>query len=153
MDSGFNGVRFFERDINMNTTQRMLPPMEPDNGWWWEQASKGVLAIQRCSSCQTLRHPPKPMCNQCQSLEWDFVESTGRGTVSSYTVLHHPQFPGYKYPINIVLVDLEEGQRITSELVNADADNIEFGMSVQVAFNTDPDGFVLPVFTPMKELG
>lgn len=130
----------------MSTPGRLKPPMEPDNGWWWEQASKGVLAIQQCSNCQTLRHPPKPMCNQCQSLQWDFIESCGRGTVASFTTLDHPKFPGYEYPINIVLVDLEEGPRITSQLIDMDMSDIEFGMEVSVQFKTDPDGFVLPVF-------
>ena len=134
----------------MSEPGRLKPPMEPDNGWWWEQAAKGVLAIQRCSSCNTLRHPPKPMCNQCQSLQWDFIESSGRGTVASFTTLDHPKVPGYDYPINIVLVDLEEGERITSQLVDIDMQDIEFGMNVSVQFNTDPDGFVLPVFKADK---
>jgi uncharacterized OB-fold protein len=93
---------------------RIKPPMAHDNGWWWEQAANGVLAIQRCKKCQTLRHPPRPMCSECRSLEWDFVAAGGKGTVTSYTTLYHPQFPGYEYPLIIVLVDLEEGTRITA---------------------------------------
>lgn len=122
--------------------------MEPDNAWWWEQAAEGVLAIQRCLACETLRHPPKPMCAVCQSTEWDFIASSGRGSVASYTVLDHPKFPGYQYPINIALIELEEGQRITSQLIDIDMDDIKFGMRVEVVFQTDPDGFVLPVFKP-----
>lgn len=132
----------------MQEFTRMKPPMEKDNAWWWELAAQGVLGIQRCTHCQKLRHPPRPMCDQCQSIEWDHVESTGKGIVASYTVLDHPKFPGYDYPLSIILVDLEEGERITSQLVDCDMDDIEFGMPVQVKFHTDPDGFVLPVFCP-----
>ena len=87
---------------------RIKPPMGHDNAWWWEQAAQGVLAIQRCSKCRTLRHPPRPMCSECRSMEWDVLAASGKGTVASYTVLYHPQFPGYEYPLIIVLVDLED---------------------------------------------
>lgn len=132
----------------MSQPSRMIPPMEADNAWWWEKAGEGVLAIQRCKGCNELRHPPAPMCNKCRSMEWDSIVASGKGTVASYTILHHPQFPGYEYPINIVLVDLEEGTRITSQLVDCDREKIEFGMQVTVGFNKDEDGFTLPVFRP-----
>ena len=77
---------------------RIKPPMGHDNAWWWEQAAKGVLAIQRCTKCQALRHPPRPMCGECRSMDWDVLAASGKGTVASYTVLYHPQFPGFEYP-------------------------------------------------------
>jgi hypothetical protein len=103
----------------MTITGRIKPPMGHDNGWWWQRAAEGVLAIQRCAKCGTLRHPPRPMCSECRTLEWDHVAASGRGTVASYTVLYHPRFPGYEYPLIIVLVDLDEGVRITAELKDA----------------------------------
>ena len=132
----------------MAEPRRIKPPMGPDNAWWWREAANGVLAIQRCASCQVLRHPPQPMCDRCRSMDWDLVESSGRGTVNSYTVLHHPQFPGYQYPLIIVLVDLEEGTRITSQLVDCTPQEARFGMAVEATFHEDADGFRLPVFRP-----
>ncbi len=90
-------------------TTRIKPPMGLDNAWWWQMADEGKLGIQRCLGCRTLRHPPRPMCGDCHSLDWDAVESSGKGSICSYTVLHHPQFPGYDYPLIIVLVDLAGG--------------------------------------------
>ena len=55
-------------------------------------------AARRAAS---LRHPPRPMCGACQSTEWDSVPAKGGGTVYSYTVLHHPKFPGYDYPLRL----------------------------------------------------
>lgn len=130
---------------------RIKPPLGHDNAWWWEQANLGKLAIQRCQGCQSLRHPPRPMCEQCRSMEWDFIESSGRGVVASYTVLHHPQFPGYDYPLAIVLVDLEEGTRLTAQLMDCDTDQVEFGMNVQIKIHEDEDGFKIPVFIPAVE--
>ena len=122
--------------------------MGPDNGWWWEMAAEGKLGIQRCAGCKSLRHPPRPMCGDCHSTDWDTVEASGTGTVCSYTVLTHPRFPGYEYPLIIIRVDLEEGTRLTSQLVQCEPENVEFGMPVQMIIQEDPDGFKLPVFKP-----
>ena len=132
----------------MQLAGRIKPPMGHDNAWWWEQAAAGKLAIQRCSDCQVLRHPPRPMCSDCRSMEWDFVESSGRGTVASYTVLHHPKFPGFDYPLVIVLVDLGEGTRLTAELQDCDPTDVAFGMAVEAYIHTEPDGFRIPMFRP-----
>ena len=99
------------------TPSRIKPPLGPDNAWWWQMAEAGRLGIQRCSGCGVLRHPPRPMCGECQSLEWDAVEASGRGTIASLTVLTSPQFPGNDSPLIIILVELEEGTRLTSQLV------------------------------------
>ena len=125
---------------------RIKPPMGQDNAWWWEMAGEGKLGIQRCASCNTLRHPPRPMCGECRSLEWDAVEASGSGTIASYTVLTYPQFPGYEYPLIIILVDLAEGTRVTSQLVGCTPDDVDFDLPVQMVMHEDPDGFRIPVF-------
>ena len=132
----------------MTQSFRMKPPMGEDNGWWWQQAAEGNLAIQRCRGCQTLRHPPRPMCGECQSLDWDHINSSGRGTLSSYTVLHHPKFPGFDYPLIIILVELEEGTRFTSQLLNCAPEAVYFDMPVEMIMHEDLDGFRLPFFQP-----
>ena len=127
---------------------RIKPPRGHDNAWWWDMAADDKLGIQRCKACSTLRHPPRPMCGDCHSMEWDAVEASGRGTVCSFTVLHHPQFPGYDYPLIIILVDLEEGTRVTSQLIDCDPSAVTFSMPVEMVIHADPDGFKLPVFRP-----
>lgn len=130
----------------MTETGRIKPPMGHDNAWWWDMARDGKLGIQRCKGCGALRHPPRPMCGECHSLEWDAVEACGQGTICSYTVLRHPQFPGYEYPLIIILVDMEEGTRLTSQLVDCDPGQVDFGLPVRMTLHEDPDGFRLPVF-------
>lgn len=125
---------------------RIKPPMGPDNRWWWDMAAQDKLGIQRCSHCQTLRHPPSPMCGECHSTQWDTVVASGKGTICSYTVLTHPQFPGYDYPLIIILVDLEEGTRVTSQLIDCEPENVDFDLPVQMVIHQDADGFKLPVF-------
>jgi uncharacterized OB-fold protein len=128
---------------------RMKPPMGLDNGWWWERvANEGVLPIQRCRNCEKLRHPPRPMCDACGSQSYDSIDASGRGTVHTYTVIHYPQVPGYEYPIISIIVDLEEGERIVSTLVDCKPEACSIGMPVQVVIHEDEDGFKLPLFKP-----
>jgi len=134
----------------MSPPSRFKPTQNADNAWWWQQAAEGKLAIQRCTGCQTLRHPPRPMCGECRSLEWDSIAASGRGTLCSYTILHHPQYPGYRYPLIIILVDLVEGTRFTSQLVDCAPQDVRFGMPLEMTMHEDPDGFRLPVFKPAR---
>jgi len=127
--------------------------MAEDNGWWWEQAAEGKLVIQRCKGCQALRHPPRPMCDSCRSIEWDLVEASGRGQLASFTVIHHPQIPGYVYPLTIGIIDLEEGTRIVSQLVDCERNDVSIGMALEATIHEDEDGFKLPVFRPAQDGG
>ena len=130
---------------------RIKPPMGVDNAWWWEKVAKeNVLPIQRCTGCGKLRHPPRPMCDACGSQKWDSIAASGRGRVHTFTVIHYPQFPGYDYPIVSIIVDLEEGERMASTLVECKPEQVEIGMNVELLIHTDEDGFKIPFFRPAK---
>ncbi|MGB8208771.1 MAG: zinc ribbon domain-containing protein, partial [Mycobacterium sp.] len=62
---------------------RLAPTISPDTEFFWDGLRDHKLLIQRCSGCGTLRNPPRPMCPNCRSLEWEPIESSGRGTVYS----------------------------------------------------------------------
>jgi hypothetical protein len=88
------------------------------------------------------------MCDACGSLAWDSVAARGRARLHSFTVIHHPQFPGYRYPIIAALVELEEGPRMISNLVGCEPRDVRIGMELRAEIQSDPDGFALPVFRP-----
>lgn len=144
-------LRFMPRPKESEAPPRMprpRPAVNRDNAFFFEGAARHELLIQRCTSCGALRHPPGPMCPQCQSLEWDTVVSSGKGTVHSFVVAHYPQIPAFDYPLPIVLVELEEGTRVVSNIVGVGATEVEIGMPVQVTFEDLGDGLVLPQFVP-----
>ena len=102
--------------------QRLAPSMTPDTQFFWDGAKEHRLLIQRCAGCGTLRHPPRPMCPSCHSLEWDAVEASGRGTVFSFVMPRHPPLPWFDDGYIVALVELEEGTRLVTNLVGVAAD-------------------------------
>ena len=127
---------------------RPRPAITQDNAFWFEGARAHTLLIQHCTSCGTLRHPPLPACAVCGSLEWDTVESSGRGTLYSFVVVHYPQVPSFEYPLPIGLIELEEGTRLVANLEGIDHDAIEIGMRLQAEFVDFDEELSLPVFVP-----
>jgi uncharacterized OB-fold protein len=90
------------------------------------------------------------MCPECQSLEWDTVEASGRGTVFSFVIPHHPPLPWFPEPYVVALVDLEEGTRIVSNVVGIAPDAVTVGLAVRVRYEEFDGGLVLPLFVPAE---
>ncbi len=129
-------------------SSRLAPSMSPDTQFFWDGAKAGKLLIQRCGECGALRHPPRPMCPACNSLLWDAIEATGRGTVFSFVMPHHPTYPWFDYPYIVALVELDEGTRVVSNLVEVRPEDASIGMRVEVRFEEFDGGLVLPMFAP-----
>jgi uncharacterized OB-fold protein len=90
------------------------------------------------------------MCGECQSLEWETVASKGKGTVHSYVVMHHPKIPGYDYPLAVAVIDLDEGTRFVSDIVDCEPDQVEIGMRVEMKMEKVDNDWSLPVFRPVS---
>ncbi|MBL7489397.1 Zn-ribbon domain-containing OB-fold protein [Frankia sp. AgB1.9] len=133
----------------VDATVHPVPAVTADNEFFWTAASEGRLVAQRCTGCGLLRHPPAVACPACHCLDHEVVELSGRGEVYSYALLHHPRSPRFQYPVAAVLVDLEEGVRVVSNLVDVDPAAVRVGLPVEVAFEpTDDDDLAVPVFRP-----
>lgn len=126
------------------------PVRSRDTAFFWEGVDGGELRIQRCASCGTLRHPPRPMCAKCQSIEFDWIVSTGQGTIYSYVVLHRPAVPPFSYPNTLLLVELEEGTRLVSSLIDADGSEVHIGLPVEMEIVEVDPGLKLPLFRLSK---
>lgn len=137
-----------EEDAAAAKGPEVPPPI--DAAFFWEGADAGELRIQRCVACGRLRHPPRPMCPHCRSLERDYVVASGRGQVHSFVVHHHPEVPGREHPFVIALVDLEEGTRIVGNLLDLAPEDVEIGMPVEVTFVEADDGQADPQWRPRR---
>lgn len=129
-------------------SMRLAPSMTADSQFFWDGVKDGRLLIQRCAACGALRHPPRPMCPHCHSLTWDTLEASGKGTVYSFVMPRHPQFPFFDDDYIVALIELEEGTRLVSNVVDVAPEDTRIGMAVVVRFDEFDGGVVLPVFTP-----
>ena len=134
------------RPVNAPTSGRIGPWSNQDTQFFWDGARARKLLIQQCVSCDKLRHPPGPMCPFCHSLDWKTLEASGRGALYSYTVLHHPSAPGFDGPAVGVIVELEEGVRVVSNLVDGDVADLRIGELLGVVFVDQSEGYTLPLF-------
>ena len=138
-----------------DTTQsgRPLPALTDLNRTYWTSGAAGVWRLQRCPDCERLIHPPALRCQYDHAVpEW--VDMSGRGTVESWTVNHHPFYPGIPTPYVIAFVNpVEDRQvRVLTNLVDVDPDRIFCGMPVRVTFEVgsddSDDDVYLPMFSP-----
>lgn len=125
----------------------MSPPegAEP----FFEATKEKRLLIQRCSDCGKNQFYPRQLCIHCGSAEVEWVEASGRGTVHTFTVIHQQGMPGWREEVPYVtaIIDLEEGVRMTSNIVDCSPSDVRADMPVQVTF-VDEGAHVLPRFRP-----
>jgi uncharacterized OB-fold protein len=131
-------------------TRIVRPVIGHDTAFFWEGTSLGELRVQHCPECGTLRHPPGPTCMSCGADKPDYIVASGRGTVFSYVVHHHPAVPGKDLPFVVALVELEEGVRMLGELRGVTPAEVEIGMPVEVALARVDDELTLPNWRPRR---
>jgi uncharacterized OB-fold protein len=127
-----------------------LRPDEVSEGFW-ESCARRQLSIQQCDHCQTFRHLPTPTCPKCHSFDFHYEPVSGKGTIYSYTIAHHPVHPALEgaLPYNVVLVTLDDAPvRLISNLIGAADEEIKIGMPVEVAWEEPKPGVVIPRFRP-----
>jgi uncharacterized OB-fold protein/acyl dehydratase len=123
----------------------LRPVLSRDTEFFWDGLREGELRIQRWGD--TLRHPPGPMPPDGDlGAKPDYVVASGRGTVHSYVVHHHPPVPGKDLPFVVALVELEEGVRVLAELLDAAPDEVHIGLPVEAAFVRVDDDLTLPAW-------
>lgn len=123
-----------------------MPPILWDNMGFWEGIKRHELVFQRCKECGTWLHPPRPLCPKCRSLEKEWAHSTGKGTVYSWGTYLESPHPSFKAPYSVVLVEMEEGVRLVSNMVDIRPQEISIGMPVEVVFDDIAEGLTLPKF-------
>ena len=134
--------------MTAQTYAKLVPTPNQDTQAYWDALRQRRLTIQACAKCGVKRHYPRPVCDRCHSMEVTWVEASGRGTVHSWTVAHHPFHAGFKgeVPYTLVTVDLEEGVRMQAQLKGADGVQIKIGTPVEVRFETATEDLMLPYF-------
>lgn len=129
-----------------------IPPAEVAR-FFWDAAQQHRFVLQRCEACGCYVHWPQLRCPGCGSGRLAEAELSGRGTVYSFTIVHHVFNPAFAddVPYNLAIVELDEqpGLRVLTNIVGCENDALRIGMRVEVTFE-DRDGYSLPQFRPAE---
>ena len=125
-----------------------LPRLDEESRGYWEALARHELYLQKCASCSTLRFYPRALCPSCLSSKTDYLCASGRGIVYTFTVTYQNQAAGFRdeLPYVMAYVELDEGPRILTNVVNTPADTVTIGMPVEVVFEDVDEGLAIPKF-------
>jgi uncharacterized protein len=140
----------------MTVEERVLPApapqVMPEIKTYWDATAEGRLLLPRCEDCQTVVWYPRPFCPECASLRIGWFEASGRGHVYSFTVNRRGQadLPAYREAGQYVLayVELEDGPRVMTNIVECDPDGVAIGQKVEAVFHDTGQGTALLRFKP-----
>ena len=123
------------------------PGISADTGFCWEGTREHKLTVQRCKKCGRLRWPASYLCPDCLCSETETEELSGEGVLYSYTTFHKSFHPSLseKVPYIVCEVDLKEGVRVVSNLVDTDGREPECGARLKVCWQ-DFEGYTKPMF-------
>jgi uncharacterized OB-fold protein len=128
------------------------PFIDEDTREFWVACREHRLIVQQCKECQSFRFAPVPICYNCRSFNYRWVESEGVGEIYTWTVIHRAVHPAAEsaVPYNAVVVKLMDcgGALLTSNVVDIENDDIAAGMKVRVVWEDVSSDLALPRFRP-----
>jgi uncharacterized OB-fold protein len=136
---------------DMAEPTRARPKPTPETQHFWDGTQAGELRLQRCDSCANVYFPPRPFCPSCASRKVSVFKATGKGKLYSY-VIHHRPVPGFTPPYAIAVVELAEGPRMMTNIVDCPQtpEALKLDMALEPAFERIDDEITLALFRPAK---
>ncbi len=121
------------------------------NGQWYGWLGKGELRFQRCVACSVWRHPPRLLCAECGSDEWDWTRSGGHGRLFSWTVSHRAPDPSFAavVPYAVVVVEMDEGPRLVCSVRDISNEELRLDLAVEIGIAPGRKGGALPYARPL----
>ena len=135
-----------------STRPKPLPVVTEENRPFWEGCQQGKLLLQQCSECHHYQFYPRLYCMQCSSDTLHWVEASGHGVIYSFTIIYQNKSPEFVHdtPYNVAIVQLEEGPRLLSNIVDVDATELQVDLPVTVVFDQVTDTITLPRFRLLR---
>ena len=114
----------------MNTTEDMIeaafpaPQVHELSAPYWKALDEGRLLFQRCEACAHAWLPARSECPHCLARQPRWETASGRARLVSWVVYHHAYHDYYatRLPYNVAVVELDEGPRLVSNIVDARGD-------------------------------
>lgn len=129
-----------------------LPTPSRTSAEFWKAAKKHGFRLQRCQDCGHYVFYPRSLCPRCLSsnLRWEKV--SGRGEVYSYTIIRRAGIPGFEkdVPYVFAIVELDEGPRMATNIVDIEPEKVTIGLKVEVHFDDVTPEITLVKFKPIR---
>jgi uncharacterized OB-fold protein len=130
---------------------RPRPTPSPLTQPFWAATAEGRFLLQHCNACSADIFYPRANCPTCGSTDLGWKDASGRGTLHTFTVARRPTHPAFNGapPVILAIVELAEGPRVTTNLVDCEPADVSVGMPVELTWDeVGEDGIALPLFRP-----
>lgn len=133
-------------------SEALLPLPDEFSRHYWEAAKQDRLLIQHCKTCDQSQFYPRPFCMHCFTPDPQWVEAKGTGKLHTYSIVRRTSDPRFinKLPYVQAVVELDEGVRMTANIIDSDLESLCCDMPVHLVFEDIGGGFKLPQFTVDK---
>lgn len=140
--------------MSQTTPAVPLPVITDENRPFWEGCRQGKLLLQYCDACQHYQFYPRLYCMRCGGSGLRWVEVSGRGTLYTYTVIRQNKSAEFRerVPYNVAIIQLEEGPRMMSNIVDTEPEDLRVDAPVRVVFDAVSDEISLPRFRIASKL-
>jgi hypothetical protein len=139
-------------------TQAPPPPIpaptpQPEWDYYWEKTKQNELWLMRCKDCNQAYFYPRPICPNCFSRNTEWFQSSGKGTLYAFAIIHRAPMPAFreKTPYVAAYIELEDGVRVPTNLIDVEPDpeHVRIGMACEVVYEAISDTITLPMFKPV----
>ena len=132
----------------VNGYDKPIPVIDERSRLWWEAAKRHEFLLQSCRSCGHVAFPPAASCPNCQAANLEWLPASGRGVIWSWALFHKSYFPGFAadIPYSVAIVELEEGPRVWTQIVDVQNSDLSIGLAVQAVFDDVTDDVTLLKF-------
>jgi uncharacterized OB-fold protein len=132
---------------------RPLPsPITPEAQPYWDGLKENKLMLPKCDDCGKPFFYPRVLCPNCHSRNISWMQASGRGKLYSFQIAHRSLNRAFKVelPCVMAMIELEEGPRVMSNLINIEPDPsvVKCDMPVEVVFEKQNDEITLALFQP-----
>jgi uncharacterized protein len=129
-----------------------LPVIDEETRPWWEALQRHELYVQKCRDCGDLRYHPRAQCTSCLSPRTEWVLCSGRGKVYTFTATYQNQGAGFREALPYIMawVELDEGVKMLSNLVECRPEEAKIGMPVEVVYEDVTPQVTLAKFRPAR---
>ncbi|NIN92172.1 transcriptional regulator [bacterium] len=109
--------------------------MSTPSRYWREIPQRYRLEANKCKKCGYVSFPPRLICPQCQNREFEEVKLAEKGKILTFTVIRVPpqQFVD-QAPYAVGIVELDDGVKLTGQIVDCDFENLKIGKRVKIEF-------------------